>query len=206
MLSWFFTFILNFLVSIICYITNPIVLLFCDERGELPGFLSYWQTWDDSCNPEFAVNHAPECIRYDWKKHYEEYQEATPELERVGRKRWFCKIIDPNFTLKERFLRYLCRVFWLTRNCGYGFAFWLFGREVDPSQLLIVKNIDDQNGHEISAYVEGNPLTRTVIYKNSRKINDKFEWNIFIGWKLSIDSDKVHQAMIANRFTVAIRE
>ena len=206
MVSWFFSFLLNFIASIFCYLTNPIVVLFCDENGELPGFLSCWQTWDDSCNPEFAVQKAPKCIQYDWKKHYTEHKDTTPELAAVGRERWFTTCIDPDFTVDEYIKRYLCRVFWLTRNCGYGFAFWVFGREVDPKELIVAKNVEDKDGQEIFAYTkDGSWLTRTFMYKNSRKICDRLEWNIFLGWKLDVDADSVHQAMIANRIAVAIR-
>ena len=46
---------LNILLMLFCYITNPIVVLFADETGELHSFLRYWQTWDDSLDPAFFV-------------------------------------------------------------------------------------------------------------------------------------------------------
>jgi hypothetical protein len=126
---WLPLFVLNALVMVLCYITNPIVCLFCDEEGELHGFLNYWQTWDDSCNPRFFIlEKVPAFLRYDYDRHYEECWGTTPELEQYNRQRCFARLIDPNFTLTERLQRYICRVLWLTRNCGYGFSFYIFGK------------------------------------------------------------------------------
>lgn len=38
-MRWFLYAPLQLLIMIICYITNPIVVLFADENGELHGFL-----------------------------------------------------------------------------------------------------------------------------------------------------------------------
>ena len=46
---------INLLIMLVCYITNPIVVLFATETGELKGFLNYWQTHDDSLDPAFFV-------------------------------------------------------------------------------------------------------------------------------------------------------
>lgn len=43
-MRWFLYAPLQLLIMIICYITNPIVVLFADENGELHGFLKKWQT------------------------------------------------------------------------------------------------------------------------------------------------------------------
>lgn len=51
-MRWFLYAPLQLLIMIICYITNPIVVLFSDENGELHGFLRKWQTFDDSCDSE----------------------------------------------------------------------------------------------------------------------------------------------------------
>ena len=51
-MRWFLYAPLQLLIMIICYITNPIVVLFADKDGELHGFLRKWQTFDDSCDSE----------------------------------------------------------------------------------------------------------------------------------------------------------
>lgn len=122
---------LNILLMLFCYITNPIVVLFADETGELHSFLRYWQTWDDSLDPAFFVKKkVPKFLRYDYDRHYQEYWGTTRDLAKLGRDRCFVKLLDKHFTVKERIQRYFCRVLWLTRNCGYGFAFYTFGRKV----------------------------------------------------------------------------
>lgn len=54
-MRWFIYAPLQLLIMIICYITNPIVVLFADKDGELHGFLRKWQTFDDSCDSEDCV-------------------------------------------------------------------------------------------------------------------------------------------------------
>ena len=132
---------LNFVVMVLCYLLNWFVCLFCNEEGELPRAFKLFQTWDDSCNPRFFIveDHIPSWLKYDYDKHYKEYWGTTPELAEVGRDRCFARVIDGNFTLKERLQRYICRVLWLTRNCGYGFAFWFFGKKVDGKDMVYVK-------------------------------------------------------------------
>jgi hypothetical protein len=177
------------------------VLLFCDEAGELPGFLSMWQTHDDSCNPEFIMDKVPKFLQYDWKKHYREYQDTTPDLEAVGRDRWFCEIIDPNFTLKERIQRYFCRVIWLTRNCSYGFSFWFLGKAVDTKNIVTYKEVTELDGTKLEILYDKSEsiLTRAWKLKSNRWIiKDVIRWEVFCGWKLS-DEPGMHQAMIANR-------
>ena len=59
--------IFSLIITVVCYITNPIVVLFANELGELPGFLANWQTWDDSLDPRFfVVNKVWSIFRYDY--------------------------------------------------------------------------------------------------------------------------------------------
>jgi hypothetical protein len=190
---------------IICYLTNPIVCLFATELGELEGFLNYWATWDDSLDPAFFVKtRVPSFLRYDWDKHYEEFEDTTPELDHVGRKRWFTKFKEGGhiFTTKERIQRYFCRVLWLTRNCGYGFAFWMFGKEVLSSNMVWVKNEKDvRYGYDISE----NILTRAWMYKAHIHLFWRIYFDAFLGWKINDEpSTKPCQAMIANRVVLSI--
>lgn len=211
---WPFYFVLSFVIMILCYVLNPIVLLFCDEDGELHGFLHYFQTWDDSCNPRCAVmDMAPKIISYDWDKHYVEYEDTTPELEKVGRTRWFAKCINNNFTLKERIKRYLCRVYWLTRNCSYGFSFYLLGADIDTSKIKIPERVkmshkDYSRREEWLCYTDENILTRKWSYSNSKKIFGKLYWNVWLGWKMSpsIHNTGLKRCMIAQRISFKIED
>lgn len=118
---------------VLCYITNPFVVPFADINGELPSFLKYWQTWDNSCYCRESVEFSPKFLQYDWARHYREYKGTDPYLASVNRDRWFVSCIDPNFSLWERVQRYCCGVLWLTRNCSYGFSFYMLGLTVSPT-------------------------------------------------------------------------
>ena len=195
---------LNLIVSLICYVTNPIVLLFCSEAGELPGILHYWQTWDDSCNPSDIKEIAPGFLRYDWDRHYYEYRDTTPELAAAGRDRCYCRVLDPHFTVWERFQRYCCRVIWLTRNCGYGFSFWLFGAMISAGTVEIIDQIDDERGKKTYARVAGEPVWKApFLWKSDRDIIPGWlRWNVFLGWKIDYHATRDERAMIAGRIAV----
>ena len=203
---WFILFPLNFIVSIICYITNPIVVLFADEVGELHGFLNYWQTWDDSCdNRDFVLEWGPSFIRYDFDSKYTVHKDTTPKLREVGRERWFVSLKEgATFTTKERIQRYLARVLWLTRNCSYGFSFWLFGRKCEGNKF--VYPIKEEN--KIFGYDPNkNILTTTWIYKNDKLLFSVGRYDIynkhFLGWKIP---DELGQAMIAGRIAFKFKK
>ena len=95
-------------MTVVCYLTNFIVLLFCDKDGELHGFWHLWQTWDNSCNPSDVTeaDEVPDWLKYDWARHYEEWRGSTPELSVQGRERWFTTCIDSNFSVVEQLQRY----------------------------------------------------------------------------------------------------
>jgi len=192
---------LSIIVSLICYVTNPLVLLFCDEAGELPGVLHLWQTWDDSCNPSDLKDIAPSWLQFDWDRHYYEYRDTTPALAKAGRDRCFCRVIDSHFTVWERFQRYCCRVLWLTRNNSYGFAFWLFGRNIDGHMAQIHQKID-ADGKETFARAVGKRLFAPFLYKNDCYFCKYVRWCIFLGWKLDYTSVEYHRAMIAGRLAI----
>ncbi len=196
MIRWLIYLPFSLLLTVICYITNPIVLLFCDEDGELPSFLHMWQTWDNSCNPSDVTENKqlPSFLLYDWPKHYKETYSTTPELAKVGRKRWFTKCIDNSFTLWERIKRYICRVYWLTRNCCYGWAFWVLG--VNATPFLTVKRsentirVKDQKSDAWS-YKDTAPIFSICGWT--------LYWNNLIGWKVATEAEVDTRAMIANR-------
>lgn len=189
MLKWLLLFPVNIFMSLVCYLTNPMVVLFADERGELHGVWRYWQTWDDSLDVEWFVKETvPRFFRYDFSKHYVSDREQTVELAQVNRDKGCVICIDDNFTCKERLQRYICRVLWLTRNCGYGFAFWLFGCNHCGTDLIRIKTINCE-----------------LIYKDWqwdapwRFIADWRGLQVMAGWKLHESSTKETRSMIAGR-------
>lgn len=82
---------------------NWLVVLFCDEDGNLPRWCYYWQTFDNTCDE--GMN----CARAEI-------------LAGVG---GVWKDFDPYPPTK--FARYMNRVQWLNRNCCYGFEYFVFG-------------------------------------------------------------------------------
>lgn len=198
MILWFLYFLLSLVFMVICYVTNPIVVLFADEDGELPGVLKYWQTWDNSTFCSDSVEHAPKFLRYDWARHYKEHKDADEYLRSVNRQRWYAICIDHNFTAWERVQRYLCGVLWLTRNCSYGFAFYLLGANVSP----VLKIRDSANTRFVREVFGGN-VAGAWMYKNTAPIFSAFgwtvHWNNLLGWKIDVDAKQTTRAMIANR-------
>lgn len=203
MLLWLIFFPLNVIVMLFCYITNPFVCLFCDEAGELPWIFSLWQTWDDSCNPRFfIVDKVAKIFRFNYDKHYEEYWDTTPGLAPYNRQRCFARVIDPNFTWKERIQRYFCRVLWLTRNCSYGFAFYWFARDAHKS-TWVEKGIYKDDDH----YFRYGWDVSQPLWKRTWCV--KFDWywtkhlvsGGFLGWKINsgFPDGEIQHSMIAQR-------
>ena len=198
MIIWLIYFILSLVFMILCYPTNPLVVPFADINGELPSVLKYWQTWDNSCYCSDSVEHAPKFLKYDWARHYREYKGTDPYLASVNRDRWFVSCIDPDFTLWERIQRYFCAVLWLTRNCSYGFSFYLLGLTISPT--LEIKQ------SETTIFVRevfSKDLWGAFMYKNTAKIFSAFgyavHWNNLIGWKIDTSAQFDTRSMIANR-------
>lgn len=194
MIRWLIYLPISLILTVVCYLTNFIVLLFCDKDGELHGFWHLWQTWDNSCNPSDIKDIVPKWLLIDWDKHYKEREGTTDYLNKVNRKRWFTDCIDNNWTFIERIKRYLCRLIWLTRNNCYGWAFYVLGYtastniEIHTEKDLI--EMKDNNGYG-------------WMKKNTRKIFSLFgyelHWNNLLGWKLSADEKFDTRSMIANR-------
>ena len=62
---------------IIAYITNPIVVLFADEYGNLPDCLRWWTTFDNCLDVRWMIteNKVPKIFQYDYDKHYKYFPE-----------------------------------------------------------------------------------------------------------------------------------
>lgn len=172
---------LQMLCMLLCYLTNWIVVLFADEEGELPGVLRLWQTWDDTLDNAADIQRLPAVLRYDWSDHY-----VQRWMCEQGRTRYLEALIKP-FTVTERIKRYFCRVHWLYRNCGYGFAYYLFGMEARPP--FSVCESDDMY------FISGNPWA----FKCTRAITDNWRWEIYLGWKIQRRVEHPHRAMLALR-------
>lgn len=205
MVLWFLYLPFSLLAMVLCYLTNWIVVLFADEDGELPSFLHLWQTWDNSTFCSDSVEHAPKFLQYDWAKHYKEHKDADAYLKSVNRERWYCTCIDHNFSFWERVQRYCCGVLWLTRNCSYGFAFYLLGADVSP-MLKIDKSANTIFVREIF----GGNIGGAWMYKNTAPIFSLFgwtvHWNNLMGWKIDERAKFDTRAMIANRIAFSFEK
>ena len=205
MVRWLLYLIPSLLSTVLCYLTNWFVVLFADINGELPGILKYWQTWDNSVFCRESVENAPEFLQYDWARHYTEHIDSDPYLQSVNRKRWYVSCIDPNFNLWERIQRYFCGVLWLTRNCSYGFSFYLLGLTVSPT-LEIKESANTKFVRE----VYGQGLWGAWEYKNTAPIFTAFgwtvHWNNLLGWKIDESAQFDTRAMIANRIAFYFEE
>lgn len=207
---WIILVPLQLLVTVFCYLTNWFVVFFADEKGNLPGFLSLWQTWDDSLDVDWFIEQTvPSCFKYDFNKHYKNVQYTTPELAAVGRDRYGVEIIDPNFSFKEKVQRYFCRTLWLYRNCAYGFTFWWFGCQVDNKDLVfITKDYNPPYIDKTFAYDKTkNIFVRPWTYKNGNHLFGNVYLDIYLGWKIPhwAGNETPHRAMIANRIWIATK-
>lgn len=199
-MKWIIYFPLNTVFTILCYLTNWLVTPFANNRGELHGFLRYWQTWDDSLDVEWFVKEKVwKIFRYDFDKHYQSAREHTPELDKYNRTKGCVIILDDNFTLIERIQRYFCRTLWLYRNNSYGFAFWWFGIDSEWDQLKD-KMIQHDNGdwYEI--------VTGPGFWSMPWKFTGQF-WIIswYFGWKL-YPYEGLTRSMIAGRIILRKKE
>lgn len=189
-MTWFVLFLMNTICSLICYLTNWLVVLFADENGELHGVWKYWQTWDDALDVEWFVKRSvPRWLRYDFDKHYQTYIDHPEELVKLNRSKWAVRSLGVPWTRKERLQRYACRVLWLTRNCGYGFAFWLFGAD----------HIGTLLAHKQGSWYDY--WYDDIYWQFSGKL---WVFEILAGWKLDENSTKLTRSMIAGRVIIRL--
>lgn len=201
MIRWLIYLPFSLLLTVICYITNPIVLLFCDEDGELPSFLHLWQTWDNSCNPSDIMDIAPSWLLYDWGAHYREYRDTTQLLRSWNRDRWFTNCINDEWTFWERVQRYICRLIWLTRNNAYGWGFYVLGHTATP--LFVIQQSENTIfADEVNGF--------GWMYKNTAKIFSLFDWEVhwnnLLGWKVDTSATYDTRSMIANRVAFSFKK
>lgn len=92
---WLTSLPISILITIFCWITNPIACLFVtyeNGRANLWGWAYLWQTYDNNVDEYYFGN----------------YGTDKPTLHVYNYSAW---------------LRYKYRVLWLTRNTGYGFSY-----------------------------------------------------------------------------------
>lgn len=123
-LIWLFIFPFNFGIYLLCMILNPLVALFVTKRGGREYLVQplYWFQTHDNAVDEWWWG----CFNESSALAY--FRDATQAQ------------YD-----KSAFLRYACRVMWLWRNVGYGFAYNVFGRKLDE-ELWIKERVVEKQG------------------------------------------------------------
>ena len=201
-MKWLLQLPLEFLAMAIAYLTNWLVVLFADEYGWLPNCLYWWQTYDNTLDVRWMVYEdgcTPKFAHYDYDKHYiYHYEEKYDDGTIVPGYTEFASEYGKNFTLYERFQRYICRVCWLYRNSNYGFSYYVNGRKTDSSKLVIVKDIDDENNEQFIAYQDGENLWNvTWCFFYCKQYCKRFRLRLYLGWKLKAKHSGRHMLAIS---------
>lgn len=192
--------------QILCYITNPIVVLFCDKYGNLPRIFRLWQTYDNCLDVEWMISEevVPKKFRYDFNKHYRYYSEVKTNDDFVP---GHVALLDDDFTIKERVQRYFCRLLWLYRNTAYGFAYNILGITYTGADQHVLE-YDSTKGKEIFVSFIEDPcgIDRYFCIKSAEywkvPFTDKeFRFDIYLGWKLAGTQEYTNEkrAMVAIR-------
>lgn len=201
-------YIVAFITMILCYITNPIVVLFCDKYGNLPRIFRLWQTYDNCLDIDWMIyeNKVPKIFQYDFNKHYKYLMEVKTDDTFIP---GHVVLLDDDFTIKERIQRYFCRLFWLYRNCAYGFAYNLLGITYTGINQTVIENKHSKGEELYISFLEDDiGLDRYFCIKSSENWVIPFtniirRFDIYLGWKLSGTQDyKIKKkAMIAVRIS-----
>ena len=71
-LKWLLMAVIDVLFNVIAYVTDPFILLFADEVGNLPGWALWWENWDDHLDVDWMIDegHVPGFACYDFHRHY----------------------------------------------------------------------------------------------------------------------------------------
>lgn len=199
MIFYPFYVVLDIIFMIICYITNPIVVLFADEYGNLPKWLKWWQTYDNCLDIDWMIYEevVPKIFRYDFNKHYKYHMEDKSVNPIIP---GYVEIIDPEFTIIERIQRYFCRLWWLYRNTGYGFSYSVTGRRYLPDYNKAY--VDYRNSREdevhINVVFDGrSSYDRTFRIYYAKQWCKYFYIRIYIGWKITETEGEPNRAMLA---------
>ena len=194
--------------QLLCLVTNPIVVLFCDKYGNLPKIFRLWQTYDNCLDVDWMISEGvvPKVFRYDFNKHYKYYPESKTNDEMIP---GHVIILDDDFTLKEKVQRYFCRVLWLYRNSAYGFAYKLLGITYTGIHQYVLEN-DQTKGKQIfvsfledSCGADRYFSVKSTEYWTCPIIEKRFRFGIYLGWKLSGNQEYTNdiRAMLAIRIS-----
>jgi len=194
--------------QLLCLVTNPIVVLFCDKYGNLPKIFRLWQTYDNCLDIDWMISEGvvPKVFRYDFNKHYKYYPESKTNDEMIP---GHVVILDDDFTLKEKVQRYFCRVLWLYRNSAYGFAYKLLGITYTGINQHVLEN-DQTKGKQIFvSFLEDTSgagryfSVKSTEYWTCPFIEKRFRFDIYLGWKLSGTQEYTNEkrAMLAIRIS-----
>lgn len=192
---WLLYFPVAVLTYILCLITNPLIILLCDENGELEGIWHLWQTWDDSCDSEYFMTHiCPDFLNYGYYEHYDSVQIPLP-YNRV--KRMSLRTSVP-LSPVGKIQRYFCRLWWLTRNCAYGFAYEWLSKDVNGADVKTI-----YKGLYTAFYYD--PVTHAWMLRSEKPIIDGYlRWEVLLGWKIALGSKEPTKSMIATRAVLRI--
>ncbi len=156
---------------------NWVVVLFCDEKGFLPGWAKLWATFDASCDEGMLA-----------RKRY------LASVSPAGQKSWDEYVALP----EDAWDYYRNRVKWLNRNPGYGIDYWLFGFAWFDHEWSVVKFEHDQ---ERTFFVAVGPAFN-IYYAGPRgiyKLGWK-AWNNFNAdtktWKAAEDPTRFNRAVL----------
>jgi len=171
-MSYLFYIVINLLFSLIAYILNPIIVLFSDSSGNLPPYLSWFQTQDAS------LDQTPEFIAENWP-----YLVGTSKIK-----------------------VYLQRLFWLSRNCAYGFAYSVCGKDINYNNVIIKGNKSCSNTDGVSGYRFLYDKSKFIllrpwsIYTAFQYGSSSLCFQVYLGWKISTDNrTDIHREMLAMR-------
>lgn len=209
MILWVVQAIFELCAMVIAYLTNPIVVLFADEYGNLPKCLRYWQTYDNCLDVSWMIYEdcVPDIFKYDFNKHYTYHYEDKSDPSDI--KPGHVEIKDPNFTTEEKIKRYFCRLCWLYRNSNYGFSYEVNGRTYNGKDNKPYVDIDVRNDNRWVSVVENENdaawlkwLKLLTVATWSVYIETQyckwFRFRLYIGWKLKRCFNPVEQrAMLA---------
>ena len=194
------------LFTLLCYITNPIVVLFADKYGNLPKCFRLWQTYDNCLDVDWMIyeNHVLSIFKYDFSKYYVYHPEVKTDTKMIP---GYIEIINEDLTVIERIQRYFCRLTWLYRNTGYGFAYYWLGIDyVGDTQIVLESEHDKGKDFCVSFLNDSKGINRYFCIKSSEywcipDIEKEFLFDIYLGWKLSGSKEYTHKnrAMIAFR-------
>ena len=144
-LKWLLYLPASLIFDVVGRVLTPVVVLFADESGWLPQWLSWFQTPDNSIDGDAG--------------HFERWGDSDKPL--------------------RRFVR---RVAWLWRNCGYGFNISIIGfkpQSGDVKQVFGDPTVGDTSG------VSG--VCRWTVYRDGKAVAFQYyrvrHYRIFGVWK-----------------------